>query len=129
MSSGERLVCKIDTSAIVASKPAVDATHEAHFHIIDPGHVGGALEAWPALLACSGKACVPPTAWEITNPSWDDSTSQWTFNVEFVNVADGKHVTLSPLPPNGAQQLKCDISSQICTAKFSIKAERDRFLV
>jgi hypothetical protein len=119
-SSGERLVCKIDTSRISGTKPEADGTHEAHFHIIDPGHVGGALEAWPALVACKDKACTPPTAWDITNPSWDDSASQWTFKVSFVNVKNLNHVTITPTPPNGVQQLTCD-TSQVCSAIFKIK--------
>lgn len=120
ISSGERLVCDLDLSEVSKTKTNLNAMLKMSFHIIDPGHVGGPLEAWPALQSCTGNACLSPIAWDISNPLWDDSQSAWTVQVQFVNAAEGAVATITPAPPTLPKPLKCS-SSGICATNLIIK--------
>ncbi len=120
ISSAERLICGIDFTAFNAAHTdhKLDNTDEAHFHILDPGHVGGPIEAW-TVLGEGGDDSISPIVWDVTDPLWDDSQQGWTFHVDFANVAQNATLTLSSPRMSHVANFTCN-ADHICSAPFVI---------
>jgi hypothetical protein len=121
ITSADRLICSVDFGDFTTRTTIpLDNTKEAHFHVLDPGHVGGPLEAWTVLAAGN---TLSPIVWNVTDPHWNDSLNAWMFQVDFANVPPGRKLTISSPRFSHDSNFVCTLD-QICSASFSIAPEK-----